>query len=369
MAAQNSGWKPDFIEHELGVHITLRHEAYLKDPGLGYSSVKDILINPVEWWEQSAWNPLRKPEGDKKAFRYGEAAHVHFLDGPKAYDKIYGVEPSPEFFPRHLAGGEQLRQACRDLGLSASGTLPELERRLKAADPEIQLFSDEVARWRASGRRPVPFDVDAQIRRLYRMSQLTAQDLNLGHGEIMTLEDAIKGGLFEVSVFWEDDSGVRHRARFDYLKPNASLDLKTITDWKKPDFRRSLLSEVILRGYVIQAAHYDVARQELRRAVDEGRVFGGNKKQRALLERIARADAWAWVWIFLKMNGAPQVKGIVLDKEGMQFSKAVRQREEGISKFVFHREFFGMERPWIDTEIVWNPAEDDWPLNSILHDG
>lgn len=364
MAQPASGWKPDFVDQELGVHIGLRHEDYLKDSGHGYGSIVDLLVNPVEWWDASPWNPLRKAEGPRKAFQFGEAAHVFFLEGEKVYNRFYGIEPSPRTHPDHLYGAEALRDACRENQLSTTGTMEDTSARLEAIG--IPTMIGAWKRFRESGKKPVPADIDDRIRMVHRMAMRTPEDMHLADGELLTLKDALRGGLSEVSIFWIDEDGVRHRARLDYLKPNVSIDLKTITEWKRADFRKSLLEECILRGYVIQGVHYDEARRQLRKAVAEGRIFGGNKKQRALLERIARAEEWGWVWIFAKMEGAPQVKGIVLDKLGGQYKKAERQRNTAIANFVYFRSLYGMDAHWFDREVVWEPAEDDWPTFSVL---
>lgn len=369
MAMPVAGWQPDFEDHALGVHINLRHESYLRDAGLGYGAIKDNLASPIEWWDASAWNPNRPPEPNKRAFEVGEAAHVHFLMGPKAYNAAYGIWPTKETHPDYAESVLELQERCAAAKIDEGGTRAEMARRLAKAGAGDKVMILEREAFIASGKKPIDYATDMRIRILHRMAMRSAQELHLADGECLTLEDALKGGLAELSVFWIDEAGVRQRARFDYIKPNVTIDLKTITEWRATDFRTSLLAEAIMRGYVIQAVHYDVAREELRKAVAEGRVFGGNKTQRKLLERIAAADAWGWTWIFAKMDGAPQVKGIVLPKNSGQYEKAVRQRTEALMNFVYYRDFFGMTTPWFDTEVVWEPAEDDWPPFSVIQGG
>jgi len=82
------------------------------------------------------------------------------------------------------------------------------------------------------------------------------------------------------------------------------------------------------------------------------------------------------MWVFAKMNGAPQVKGIVLprvlpwllDANGQpspHYAEAVQQRDTALLNFQYYRDFFGMERPWFDTEVIWTPEHNDWPMTSF----
>lgn len=369
----------ELVEFPLGVHLNQRHEDYLQDHGLGYSAWKDVFISPPEWWEDSKHNPLREvEEGEeqKLAFRRGAALHTHVLDGPRTYAKVYDVRPTKRTHPRALETTKELADACRDAGLSTRYTVKgELIERLVKAKVDVEILPLLQAAFDRSGKKDIAFRDHARILRLYAMMMRTPAELNLAEGDQETIAQLLKGALTEVSIYWVDEDGIRHRARFDALKPNITADLKSITRWKKTNFRQELLKEVILRGYMIQAAHYHRAREELRKAVAEGRVFGGNKTQRKMLERIARSDYWAWVFIFAKMDGAPQVKSIVVrpsyPEHGIvgspQFTKAQQQLEEAKANFLYYRAFHdGLQNQWFDPEVVWEPEEEDWPAFSVL---
>jgi hypothetical protein len=362
-----------FVEHELGCHLNLRHDSYIQDSGLGYGALVENLKSPIEYWHASAWNPLRPTPPENKGFLQGTAAHTKFLDGVKVYDKVYGVRPSRATHPRALVTTTEISAELRKRKLSTSGLKPELVRRLADADPTLPILDNLQAQFERSGKIGLPLEIDFAITQLHAMAMKTREEMRLPDGSQLTIREALAGGLAEVSVFWIDENGIRQRARFDKLKPNVTIDLKTITDWKKSDFRKSLLRETILRGYVVQAAHYDEARRQLRIAVAEGRVWGGNKTQRKMLERIARAETWGWMWIFAKMNGAPQVKGIVLPRvlpweidannpqTSTQYNEAVQQRATALLQYQYYKDFFGLENAWFDTEIIWVPQHDDWP--------
>lgn len=369
----------EIVEHELGVHLNQRHEDYLRDPGLGYSAWKDVYLSPAEWWDSSPYNPLRdadESDEQKLAFQRGAALHTRVLDGEKTYDKVYGVRPTRRTHPNALETARELVEACAEAGLPTRYAVKsELIERLVGADVDVEILPVLQAEFDRTGRKSIAQRDDFRIRMLHRMMMRSAAELKLPGDDHVTIRSILEKSLTEVSIYWIDENGIRQRARFDVLKPNLTGDLKSITRWRKTNFRGELLKEIILRGYMIQAAHYHEARIQLRKAVAEGRVFGGNKTQRKLLERIARSDYWGWVFIFAKMDGAPQVKSIVIrpdyPDDGIvgdpQFTRAQQQLNEARASFLFYRDFHGgLDVPWFDMETVWEPKEDEWPAFSVL---
>jgi hypothetical protein len=357
------------VTHPLGVHLNQRHGEYLRDCGLGHSAMKVFSVNPVEGWWQSPWNPMREPEVEKPAQALGTAVHAFFLDGARAYNRLYGMAPTKATHPAYLDTQRELMDACLKHGLPTSGLKGELTDRLLRAKAKVKILQVERDKWNRKGKTPIAPNDDARIRMLHRMAMRSRTELNLT-GEHLTLRQAFRGALTEVSVFWIDADGIRQRARFDFIKPNFTGDLKSITEWRASDFKQSLLREAVIRGYVLQWAHYDEARRQLRIACDEGRVFGGTEKQRRLLATIADADEWAWLWVYCKMEGAPQVRGIPVFREeeinGVmvphpQYLKAVEQRQRALDNFLLYRETFGMDQMWFDLEVIWKPEDTDWP--------
>lgn len=362
----------DLVQHPIGVHLRQRHDEYLEDCGIGYGGAKDLFLDPIEWWHDSPYNPMRKPPPpDTQAQARGEAFHVRCLLGEKMYDRVYGVRPTRESHPGYLDTIEDLRGALARHGLDDRYAVKDtLISRLVAGHANENILAVEQARFDRSGKKQVTEDDDARIRILHRMIQRSPQELKLPDGEHMTLAQAFDKALTEVSIYWVTEDGIRKRARFDMLKPNFSGDLKGIARWRRGNFKVDLLSEIILRGYMIQVVHYDEARRELRKAVAEGRVFGGTKTERKLLERVARAEEWGWLFVFGKMEGAPQVKGIVLHRGMAQWIKAQQQYDEAMTNFVFHRTFHGgLDQAWFDPDVIYEPEDTDWPAFSVLGGG
>lgn len=352
--------------HPDGIYLNQPFDDYLEDGALGYSALKALLTMPPEWWWSSSWNTLL-PEEEKPAphFDLGKALHVAWFEGIDVYDRTYGVPPEAADYPNHLNSLNDLKEECRKLLLPVSGTKEELIARIIKRRPDAPLFNVVRDAWIDEGRTPIKPEQDTRVRLLHRMLERARLPEDYG-GE--TVAEVFLGGLSEVSVFWTDERGIRQRARFDKLKANISLDGKTINGWNAKDFRQSLLKDIVIRGYVLQWAHYHEARRQMRELFATKQVFGATEVQMDVLEEICAAEDWSWGWIFAKTSGAPMVKVIIPPLPSPQFAKAEIQRAKALDNFQYYRDFFGLEAGamWTDPEVLWEPSHTDWPAWSEL---
>lgn len=358
----------DLIEHEDGVYLGLAAEAYLKDFALGSDSLKRVAHSPPKWWWRTPFNLIEPPPAeaiDAKHFRLGTAVHVALLEGIDVYDACYGTIPGLEEYPDALVTNDHLKEACRARGLPVGGDKDALTDRLLLANPDIEILHVIQRRWRAdSGVREVTAQEDRRIRLLHRMAMAAPESFALPGGEVVTLRQAFTGGLSEVSVFWTDENGIRQRARFDKLKPRVTLDLKTFSSWDETkDFDVGLLREAKQRGYLLQTAHYDEGRHQLRRLVAEGKVFGGTDEQRGILKQIAESEVWGWMWVYAITVGVPLMTGIRYDLGGLTHASWAQKRDDALARFLFYREFFGgFEQMWFDPVAIKEPDDDAWSM-------
>lgn len=361
---------PDLIEHADGVYLGQRASDYLADWGLGSGALKTLLQEPAEWWWDSPFNTIaprvvvKGGPDEASHFRLGTALHVAFLEGLDVYEAVYGVPPTKRDFPDALDTVDELKGACRDRGLGVGGAKDDLIARLVSAGAPVTILQEELRAWARLGKTPITAREHALIMLLYGQAMANPNELHTVGDDAVRLSDAFDGGLSEVSVFWTDENGIRHRARFDKLHPNSTIDLKTFANWQKANFGKALLVETVRRGYIIQAAHYEEGRRQLRRLVAEGKVFGGTPAQLEVLNEIAASERWAWIWVFAKTMGAPLVKGVRLDLGGLRFGEAVQEREAALANFIAYRTFFGLEpgKMWFDpADSIWEPTDEDFP--------
>ena len=180
---------------EPGIHDGVPEATYFGDPALSASGAKTLLRNPARFqWEQA------NPPAPKDAFDVGHAAH----------SPVLGV-------------GQPMKP------VDAS------DWRTKAAQAE----RDEI---RAEGAIPLlRKDFEAVL------AMAAAIDRHKLARSVLT------SGKPEQTLVWDDEpTGTRLRARLDWLRPNAVVDLKTARDGNPAGFDRDAANY----GYHISAAHY-----------------------------------------------------------------------------------------------------------------
>lgn len=368
----------EIVEHADGVYLNMTEEAYYADWAIGSTSLKTLIASPPDWWWESPFNTLVPPKASKdeeatKAQLFGSAVHCALLEGMDVFTAVYGVRPDKFTHPHCMATSDDLKAELRRIGEKISGSKDELVQRLLENDPAYagKVLDCVVEAWMERGQKPLS---RVDFNKIHLMERV----LMGPKGKPTRLGKAFVGGLSEVSVFWTEGDGVRQRARFDKLKPNATIDLKTFSNWQNRDFQKAILRDAAIKGYHIQAAHYEAARHQLRRLVAEGKVYYPTTNDPALAEKVhadlellkevARAEEWRWVWVFYKTDGAPRAKGVIMDwaKEfkGI-FEEAEGRRQEGLANFAHYKSFFGLsqENPmWADLEQLWTPEASDWPF-------
>ena len=64
---------------------------------------------------------------------------------------------------------------------------------------------------------------------------------------------------------------------------------------------------------------------------------------------------------------SPQVKAIVIYPGSPQWVRAEQASDTALANYIFYRDFHGgVDVPWFDPEVVWEPADTDWPFSSVL---
>ncbi len=145
-----------------------------------------------------------------------------------------------------------------------------------------------------------------------------------------------------------------------------------------------MLRDAALKQYHVQAAHYEEGRRQLRRLVQEGKIFAPRSSNPelqakidadiALLKHIAEAETWKWVWVFYKTDGAPRAKGVIMDwkkTHAQIIAEGAGRREEALINFDNYKQTFGLSHEgqmWRDPELLWTPDIEDWPVYAMVAD-
>lgn len=295
-------------QHEDGIFFGLDESTYHSDTALGSTALKALAENPCEYWYASPYNPMREDE-ETPSQAFGTALHKCVLEGKEAFEATY----APYFHPGNTKPGKDERAA-----ILAAGKRP-----IKASEWErIQMAGATV--------RANPH-----------------------------LADAFTNGLPEVSVFYTDDRGIRKKARIDFLKIRASVDVKTIANQNRMEFKRACVNAIATYRYDVQAAAYFDARQALRRLAREGRVFGDHDAE--WLKRVVAVDEWATVLVFVQSQRSPLVwAGMISPGNGIldHSRAALRLAEDNYLAFM---ERFGPHTPWVIVEPIEEVTLEDMP--------
>jgi len=149
-----------------GIYFGLPEEQYQNDPALSRSDMKNILLSPRDYWENSNLNPNRKKKKSKE-MQFGDYCHKFLLE-PKLFE-------------------EKFRVVGRDRWIKGDGKTPINLADFNKVETAINLLrTDEYA------------------------------------------NALFTGGYAEVSIFWRDEeTGIMLKVRIDYLQTFCAPDYKT----------------------------------------------------------------------------------------------------------------------------------------------
>lgn len=301
-----------------GVYLDLPEDTYHNATALGSGDIRRLAVSPEDFWFESKYNPLWRPEdSDTPAKTFGTAAHVMVLYGPTEFERRY----APTAFPGNIKAGIAERKEIREVG-----RIP-----LKQAEWErIQ-----------------------QIGAIVRSNPVLAE--------------AFSNGLAsELSVFWTAD-GIQRKCRIDYLKRRASVDLKTISPKHEGrSFVASCRDAIASYNYPVQAAHYIEGRQHMAGLIEAGEVYAGEGVPSSILYRRddllkAAKSEHAFVIVFVQSSGAPLTHGFSFSPGNGVLDIARKTIEQAIHNWETYTERFGLETPWLLSEPLDELAVEELP--------
>ncbi|MBF0400401.1 MAG: PD-(D/E)XK nuclease-like domain-containing protein [Magnetococcales bacterium] len=342
--------------HPFGVHFNLPFDAYLADPALSQSGIKRLLVSPLTYWDGSHMNPKREPN-DKYAMVLRHAIHKRILEGEAAYQENFAVSPRREDYPGALDGSADLKETCRAMGLKVTGTIAEYIVRIHSIDPDILIWPDIVHRFKegAQGKELLKAD-DAAL--VDRMAVAVESDPEA--------RAAFMGGFPEVSVFWPDPkSGVRMKARFDYLKPIPIVDLKSFTNVKNIPLQKAIVNFLGSYGGIVQAVLYLLAAKQAKLMINRGMIYGESRSN-PIIQAFLNSKKNKFFFVFVETGTAnnliirefPQFNSA--GDETLLYQTGIKTIESAIQDFKSLSEQFGTNR-WNVKHATRAFTDDEFP--------
>lgn len=283
-----------------GIYFGLDETAYHRDLALGSSDLKRLAAEPADYWYSSPLNPDLPAEETTPSQLIGKAVHKLVLEGEQA------------FAARFIRRPEDL----------------------------ARLDAKARARIAPNGQDVLPGDDFDRIR--------------IAAGQVLAnpyLSASFTGGSPEVSIFWTETvegEPVRRKARFDYLKPRAVVDLKSVRPMDTAPFPDTCRKAIANWGYHTQAAAYLQARAQVPALVAAGAVHGDHDP--AWLARVAESAAYAFVFIFWSSSGAPLTWGTILSPGNDLVTYGEGKVAAALYAYATARRRFGLRAPWIEPQ-------------------
>lgn len=323
-----------------GIYFGLSEEAYRTDPALGSSDLKTLSVDPACYWFGSVHNPDRPEEEDKAHLTVGRAVHKFVLEGPQAFRALYERAPDGEGLLRTADDlASWLKTSEVKVPASKAARITAVRDHCTAAGWDLPRILDVIEQEAIDAGRTLLKHEDFD-----RITRAASAVLDNPH-----LAAAFTGGHPEVSIFWTeeiDGEHVRRKARFDYLKPRAVVDLKSTRPRLGLPFVECCRRALAEYNYPAQAAGYMQARERAATFAAQGRIHGDVNPEWVRL--LAAARGFGFVFVFWANAGAPQTWGGIISIGASIQAVGEEYVRRGLKNFVSFRRAFGLTEPWVE---------------------
>jgi hypothetical protein len=370
-----------------GIHFGMPEELYHQLPALSAHGIRKLAGSPMNFWSSTPWlsEKRRKAEQERALEErihqiIGKAYHCRIMEGAEEFGRRFAVELAPEDCEGALVHTDEIKAAIANAGEKPVAKVPDklpdgqgdYMRSAKKADWIAQLLLiDENAKildvlneqHRATHRGKLFISAEAH-QQIEIAARMIEHDPEVRH--------AFKDGYPEVVLIWHCQmSGVPMKARADYLKLKAIVDLKSIANQRERSLENAIRFEIASYNYNVQPAVYSEGVDAVRKLVRDraGTVMshGGTSEQHQ--EEYAWALKWAaqsecqWLWVFQQKGDAPVTRGVFYPLGGttaMLTNDIVRREKKRFRQF---SETFGCD-PWVDVRPIYDLADEDVPASA-----
>ena len=289
-----------------GIYFGLDEDAYIAIERLSKSGMKKLRTSPADFWHESWLNPDRPdltPEQERvrqKARLIGRAYHAARLE-PEKFAEQYVRELSQADYAGtegFISTGADMKAALKNLGEKQTGNVGEQAQRLAAAGHKGPIWHLEKAAWEAKVRA----DQVVIPAKDYEEILVDMERLKKAQG----IDDLLSGGAAEVSVLWTcEQTGIKMKARFDYLKAGEWVEFKTFANPGGKNLRQCIMDAVQYNRYHIDAVSYLEAANAIKGLAIQGEA---SDAQKAIVEQIkARPAGLDCQFVFQQKGGVPNI--------------------------------------------------------------
>ncbi|WP_165420957.1 PD-(D/E)XK nuclease-like domain-containing protein [Bradyrhizobium sp. Leo170] len=350
------------VRFEPGIYFGVPEAEYHADQSLGSTSLKELIIDPVEYQHDQLYPGVEK---ETMALKWGHAIHCRALEGRLSLAERFAIAPAVTDYKDALVTMEHLRSHCKLVGVKPGKKKEEAIAAIREFDKDVLIWDEIIAKFEAEnvGRTIIPRDALHEIEMAARWMQ---RDPKLAP---VMRDGTFVAGASEVSIFYVEN-GVRLKARIDHLLSHAIIDLKSFRPFFKERALEAAKKAVSRMRYDLQAGAYIKALRAAAKLYAEGRVFN-NPYDREFLDSVFRAlavaetdadsdDALKWVWVMIKASGAPQPVVGEFDLSSMIFKQAVADVDGAIVAYRGLMEKYGPDNEWEPDIPAQKWGDTDW---------
>ncbi len=337
------------MKHTPGLYFGMPEDEYHAIPALSASGIRNLMVSPMDFWARSWMNPERE-HIETEPMKLGKAFHARIGEGREAFYSRYAREFDKSEYPNALTTAEDIKQALRDLEQKVGGTKAELIERLREADPAAQIMDDIEEHYLGCHNGKVFLKPE-----FLRQIEISAAMIEK-HPD---LSRCFRGGYPEVVIIWYDQAtGVPMKARMDYLKIQAIVDLKTFSNPLGKPIDRAIYGAMAGGKYHVQAATYLEADKQAIQFARAGVVHGDVDQE--WVKKYATVEERRFIFVFQQTGIAPVARGREFPRHMVYECGAISMRD-GMRRFSENLKQFGTD-PWIDVSAIEPFDDNDFPV-------
>ena len=369
-----------------GIYFGMPEDLYHALPAASSHGIRDLASSPMLYWSRSTFlsELARKREKERKEkermhYTLGKAYHCRIMEGLTAFNQRFAVELSAEDIEGALESTDEIKAAIVAAGHKPASKVPD-----QMPDGSGE-YMRPAKKWDWS-QQLLDINPDAKI-----LDRLNWQHRQMHEGKSFIsaegyeqieiaaamieadpeVRHAFTGGHAEVVLLWFCPvTGVPMKARCDYLKLKAVVDLKTVANQRGMSIERAITQEVANYKYQIQPSVYVEGVEEVRKLVREGKAHLSHPSQKddvtgfkAIVDWVdqwAKQDECEWLWVFQQKGDAPITRGVFYPLRGSTRSVTDQMILKMKDRFRQFADAFGTD-PWLDVMPVYDMADEDLP--------
>lgn len=359
-----------------GLYFNMPFNEYLAIPALSNSGIKKMLISSMDFWADSWMNPNRPERSEPKHFLDGRAYHARILEGLEEYNNRYAPAFDESKYPNALDKNDELKdwlRAAKERGhdVKLTGNKDFLIEQILSIDPTAEIMEAKRQEYAKScaGREFIDLETMQQIEFAAAMIEK--------HPDI---SKCFQGGCAEVTILWYETVLLDHqspeefkvpmKARLDYLKTQAIVDLKTFANQHGKPIDRAIYSDIAQNKYHIQAAVYFKAVERAKAFVQSGE-YGAyhngeihpvvSESMSEFVEKFAAADMPQFVFVHQQKGIAPVARANVMPRDNV-YACGQHAIREAMEKYVRCVESYGTDGlPWVDSASIGRLDDEGFP--------